>query len=47
MKVRRKIAAAALAGTSMIFLVSCGKEQEQEAQRVHMGVAYYDSGIPF
>lgn len=47
MKVRRKIAAAALAGTSMIFLVSCGKEQEQEAQRVHMGVAYYDQRDTF
>ena len=39
MQIRRKTAIAVLVGTSMIFLASCGKEQEQEVQRVHMGVA--------
>lgn len=47
MQIRRKTAIAALVGTSMIFLASCGKEQEQEVQRVHMGVAYYDQRDTF
>ena len=47
MQIRRKTAIAVLVGTSMIFLASCGKEQEQEVQRVHMGVAYYDQRDTF
>ena len=47
MQIRRKTAIAALVGTSMIFLASCEKEQEQEVQRVHMGVAYYDQRDTF
>lgn len=47
MQIRRKTAIAVLVGTSMIFLASCGKEQEQEVQRVHMGVTYYDQRDTF
>lgn len=47
MQIRRKTAIAVLVGMSMIFLASCGKEQEQEVQRVHMGVAYYDQRDTF
>ena len=47
MQIRRKTAIAVLVGTSMIFLASCGKEQEQEVQRVHMGVSYYDQRDTF
>lgn len=47
MKIRRKIAAAALTGTAMMFLVSCGQEPEPDIQKVHIGVAYYDQRDTF
>ena len=47
MKNRRKIAALALIGTAILFLISCGKEAESDMQKVHLGVAYYDQRDPF
>ena len=47
MKNRRKIAALALIGTAILFLISCGKEAESDMQKVHLGVAYYDQRDTF